>query len=195
MMEKGIIDPSENVGGVRENPELEQSEQRELPLKDKIEQSKKAIRLAADMSRIYYKQPLIATYSGGKDSDVLLHLTKTCLKYDEFEVLNSHTSVDAPQTVYHIREVFNELNEQGIKAVIHQPRYDDGTPITMWNLIPRKQIPPTRFARYCCKVLKETATPNRLCMTGVREAESSKRTGRDIFNTRGGGTQKHYFFH
>lgn len=181
-------------GGVRETPDEEQTEQRDLPLKDKVKQSIKAIKLAAEMSRIYYKQPLITTYSGGKDSDVLLHLTKSCLKPEEFEVLNSHTSVDAPQTVYHIREVFKELNEQGIKTTIHQPRYEDGTPITMWNLIPKKQMPPTRLARYCCKVLKETATPNRLCMTGVREAESSKRKGRDIFNTRGGRYSEALFF-
>ena len=97
------------------------------------------------MSIIYYKEPLIITYSGGKDSDVLLALAEDCLNPDEFEVLNSHTSVDAPETVYHIRDTFKRLNAKGIKATVHQPKDKDGNPITMWNLIPKKQMPPTRI--------------------------------------------------
>ena len=38
---------------------------------DKIEKSRKVLRLAAEMSQTYYGKPLIVTYSGGKDSDVL----------------------------------------------------------------------------------------------------------------------------
>lgn len=153
-------------------------------LEEKIADAKKALVLAADMSIKYYHEPLIVTYSGGKDSDVLLHLAENCLKSDDFEVLNSHTSVDAPDTVYHIRNTFKRLNEKGIKATVNQPRDKDGNPITMWNLIPEKQIPPTRLQRYCCNVLKEASTPNRMCAVGVRAAESPKRQGRDIFSTR-----------
>lgn len=32
----------------------------------------------------------------------------------------------------------------------------------MWNLIPKKLMPPTRLVRYCCDVLKETAGKKRL---------------------------------
>ena len=32
------------------------------------------LRMASDMSLRLHKQPLVITYSGGKDSDVLLHL-------------------------------------------------------------------------------------------------------------------------
>lgn len=32
------------------------------------------LRMASEMSLRLYKQPLVITYSGGKDSDVLLHL-------------------------------------------------------------------------------------------------------------------------
>ena len=77
---------------------------------DKIAKSIKTLKLAAEMSQTYYGKPLIVTYSGGKDSEVLLHLAETALKPDEFEVLNSHTTVDAPETVYHIRETFDRLN-------------------------------------------------------------------------------------
>lgn len=78
-------------------------------LEAKIEKSKEVLRLAKDMSFEYYGKPLILTYSGGKDSDVMLDIAIKTLKPDEFEVINSHTSVDAPETVYHIREVFNRV--------------------------------------------------------------------------------------
>ena len=146
------------------------------------------------MSKTYYGNPLIITYSGGKDSDVLLHLAESCLEKDDFEVLHSHTSVDAPETVYHIREVFKRLNESGIKATIRYSYDESGKRITMWNLIPEKQIPPTRLARYCCSTLKETGTPNRIAALGVRSDESTKRQGRDVFGVRGGVIQQGYVF-
>jgi phosphoadenosine phosphosulfate reductase len=163
-------------------------------LAEKVEKSKQALRLAADMSRTYYGEPLIVTYSGGKDSDVMLHLAESCLSPDAFEVLNSHTSVDAPETVYHIREVFKRLNAKGIKTTIKYPKDKDGNHETMWTLIPKKKMPPTRLQRYCCSVLKETSTPNRLAALGVRKAESAGRQGRDIFGTRGGYARSGYLF-
>lgn len=45
----------------------------------------------------------------------------------------------------------------------------------MWNLIPKKLMPPTRLVRYCCDVLKETAGAGRYIATGVRWDESTKR--------------------
>ena len=55
------------------------------------------LRFAAEMSLRAYKQPLVITYSGGKDSDVLLHLAgKAGIQY---EVLHSLTTADAPETV------------------------------------------------------------------------------------------------
>ena len=140
------------------------------------------------MSMRYYGKPAILCYSGGKDSDVLLHLAETFLKPSEYELLNSHTTVDAPETVYHIRDVVKRLKDKGITASIQYPEH------TMWQLIVEKQIPPTRLARYCCAELKETSTPNRLALLGVREAESVKRRGRDIFGVRGVIAAGYIFF-
>lgn len=164
-------------------------------LHEKVEESKKILKLAAEMSRIYYKSPLVIAYSGGKDSQVLLDLAEKCLSNEEFEVLNGHTTVDCPETVYFIRKEFKRLEEKGIKTTIDYHKDENGNPITMWNLIPQKYMPPTRVIRYCCQVLKESGTPNRICALGVRAAESSKRQGRDIFGIRGGTTGKLHFFH
>lgn len=60
------------------------------------------------------------------------------------------------------------------------PRDKDGKVITMWNLIPRKLMPPTRTVRYCCECLKETGGKGRVVVTGVRWDESVRRK-----NTRG----------
>ena len=72
----------------------------------------------------------------------------------DFEVLHNHTTIDAPETVYHIRNTFKKLELQGIKCTIEKPTYK-GERVTMWSLIPQVMIPPTRLMRYCCSVLKE----------------------------------------
>lgn len=95
-------------------------------IQPQIDKSVEVLQLAAEMSKAYYKKPLIIAYSGGKDSDVLLRIAMDCLPPTDFEVVNSHTSVDAPETVYHIREVFAECEEKGIKATVHIPRDKDG---------------------------------------------------------------------
>lgn len=126
----------------------------------------------AMMSEHYYQKPLLICYSGGKDSEIIVDLA---LKSGiDFEVQHSHTTADAPETVYHIRKRFKELEEKGIKCTINMPYYK-GQRVSMWSLIPIKKMPPTRLMRYCCSVLKETAGRNRCIVTGVRRAESVKR--------------------
>lgn len=137
------------------------------------------IKMAAEMSLHHYGKPLVCTYSGGKDSDVMLELFKR--SGVSFEVHNSHTTADAPQTVYHIREVFRDLELQGIQCDIDYHNQPDGKRMTMWNLIPRKLMPPTRLVRYCCSELKETGCANRMIATGVRWAESNKRKEREVY--------------
>lgn len=137
------------------------------------------IKMASEMSLHHYGKPLVCTYSGGKDSDVMLELFKR--SEVPFEVHNSHTTADAPQTVYHIRNVFRELELQGIRCDIDYHVQPDGSRTTMWNLIPRKLMPPTRMVRYCCSVLKETGCANRYIATGVRWDESTNRKDRAEF--------------
>jgi len=153
-------------------------------LEEKIKEAEQVLRLASEMSKTYYDAPLIICYSGGKDSDVLLDIAKRCLSPEMFEVMNSHTTVDAPETVYHIREVFRRCEENGIHTEIKYPTFK-GERTSMWRLIEDKSIPPTRKVRYCCDILKETSAPNRFIAVGVREDESNGRKGRDAFASRG----------
>lgn len=138
------------------------------------------IKTASEMSLHHYGQPLICTYSGGKDSDVMLELFRR--SGIPFEVHNSHTTVDAPQTVYHIKNKFYQLKLQGITANIEMPTYK-GKPISMWTLIPIKKTPPSRLKRYCCSVLKESGCEGRFISTGVRWDESNARSERMAYET------------
>lgn len=131
------------------------------------------LKTASSFSLKLYKVPLLIAYSGGKDSDVLL-----CLAVKSgipFEVLHNHTTADAPETVFHIRDTFRRLEEKGIRCDVDKHIHPDGTRTTMWNLIPRKLIPPTRLMRYCCAELKEGGGQGRFIATGVRWAESAAR--------------------
>lgn len=104
-------------------------------------------------------EPYYLCYSGGKDSDVIRILASLAgVKHD---IVNNHTTVDAPETVRYIRSIPN--------IQISYPEK------TMWQLIVQKLMPPTRLVRYCCAELKERGGKGRVKVTGVRKAESVSR--------------------
>ena len=127
---------------------------------DKEQKAIERLQVGSKMSLSFYGKPLIITYSGGKDSEVLLELAKR--SGIPFEVINNHTTADAPETVYHIRRVFHDLELEGIKCKINYPK------LSMWQLIVKNGMPPTRVVRYCCKYLKENSCQNSMIATGVR---------------------------
>lgn len=131
------------------------------------------LKLASDMSLRLFQKPLVITYSGGKDSDVLLHLAE--VSGIPFEALHSLTTADAPETVRHVYDTFRRLESKGIQCTVDKHVQPNGTRTTMWNLIPRKFMPPTRLVRYCCAELKEGGGKGRFIATGVRWAESVAR--------------------
>lgn len=103
--------------------------------------------------------------SGGKDSGVVRHLLlKAGVKFD---AQYNWTTVDPPELLQHIKK-------QHPETVVHRPA------TTMWNLIVEKRMPPTRLVRYCCEVLKEGEGVGRVVVTGVRWAESYKRSKRKL---------------
>lgn len=105
-------------------------------------------------------------FSGGKDSQCIYHLCE--MAGVKFDAHYSVTSVDPPELVRFIKDHY-----QNVKREI--PHDKDGKPITMWNLIPKKGMPPTRLVRYCCAELKESSGKGRVTVTGVRWAESANR--------------------
>lgn len=110
-------------------------------------------------------EPYYLCYSGGKDSDVIRILASLAgVKHD---IVNNHTTVDAPETVRYIRSIPN--------VIIDPPKE------SMWRLIERKGMPPTMIMRYCCAELKERGGKGRVKITGVRWEESpSRRKNSDL---------------
>lgn len=98
-------------------------------------------------------------YSGGKDSTVIKALARMAgVKHDNHYNI---TGIDPPE-LYRFIKAQND--------VVMEP-YE----MSMFELIPKKLMPPTRLVRYCCDVLKERGGIGRFVITGVRWAESSRR--------------------
>lgn len=120
------------------------------------------------------KEGYYLAFSGGKDSCVLKALADMAgVKYDAHYHV---TSVDPPELVKFIRKYHTDVIFNFPRDVIYD---EDGNAkeytVTMWNLIPKKLMPPTRLARYCCAVFKESCGDGRVTLTGVRKAESVRR--------------------
>lgn len=111
---------------------------------------------------------LYVCFSGGKDSVAVYGLCKMASERLGIELLDmckfvyNLTTVDPPDLVLFIKKEYPFV-------IIERPE------MSMWQLIPKKKIPPTRLARYCCAELKERGGQGRFCITGVRWAESSRR--------------------
>lgn len=98
-------------------------------------------------------------YSGGKDSDVILELTKMAgIKY---RAIYKNTTIDPPQTIKHCRD-------NGVE-VVH--------PVKSFFDVCEDNGLPNRHYRFCCKFLKEYKILDK-CIMGVRRAESTKRAKR-----------------
>ena len=111
------------------------------------------------------KEGYSVAFSGGKDSVVLLDIVKRSgVKFDAHYNI---TGIDPPELYYFIRDNFPEVKR-------HRPD------TTIWKLIVKKMIPPTRLIRYCCAELKERGDKGRRVVTGIRWAESSRRSKRGV---------------
>lgn len=98
-------------------------------------------------------------YSGGKDSDCIRILAD--LAGVKHEIHHNLTTADAPETVNYVKSIPN--------VIIDKPE------ISMWRLIEKKMVPPTRLMRYCCAELKERGGKGKVKVTGVRKKESARR--------------------
>lgn len=157
----------------------------QLSIFDGTEQSllNKSIKLIKSFEdAALHRNPLgyIVGYSGGKDSDVLVHLFKRAGV--KFCIVHNHTTLDAPETVYYIRKKFAEWSAEGIPCKIIFPQ------ISFWQLCVKRKMLPLRTARFCCSELKERDVPElRFAVRsfGVRKAESVRRAmHRDSIETR-----------
>jgi len=131
-------------------------------LEDKIQAAIMRLQFAAELTD---GEPLYLAFSGGKDSQTIYHLAQEAGV--DFEAHYNITGIDPPELVYFIRDKYPDVKRDMYEK-------------SMFELIVHKGIPPTRLIRYCCSELKERGGKGRICVTGVRWAESTRRK-----NTRG----------
>lgn len=100
--------------------------------------------------------PVELCYSGGKDSDVILALSK--MAGINYRAIYKNTTIDPPGTLNHCKE--NDVE-------VIQPSK------TFFELIQNSGFP-TRRARFCCDTLKEYKILD-TAIQGIRKYESVKR--------------------
>lgn len=123
-------------------------------------------RIAIERLRAFEQdKPYYVCYSGGKDSDVIRILAE--LSGVKYELHHNLTSVDAPETIQYIKSIPGVL--------VDIPHDKNGNRVSMWSLIEKKGMPPTRLMRFCCSELKERGGYGYVKVTGVRAAESISR--------------------
>lgn len=124
-------------------------------LQKKVEQAIKLLRSVGNNG----KRTLEVSYSGGKDSDVILELAK--MSGINFRAIYKNTTVDPPGTIKHCKDM-------GVEII--RPKQ------TFFQLIEKKGFP-TRRARFCCEVMKEYKILD-YAVQGIRRCESSARAKR-----------------
>lgn len=141
--------------------------------KDKVEVAIERIKDFATLFKSEADRGYYLAFSGGKDSVVCKKLLDLAgVKYDAHYRI---TSVDPPELVRFIKTEYPDVKMEHAYWEKDGRFHKAGDPITMWNLIPEKLMPPTQIVRYCCEALKESGGDGRLTVTGVRWAESSNR--------------------
>ena len=146
---------------------------KEQMLFDKIDRVKTAIlRLKSfEPPEGYY-----LAFSGGKDSVVIKALADMAkVKYDAHYNV---TTIDPPELVYFIRDYHKDV-------IWDHPKEP------MLRLMPKRGFPDRR-TRWCCSEYKEKGGSGWLVMTGIRQAESIKRSKRKMVESCFRDTSKRY---
>ena len=103
--------------------------------------------------------PVEISYSGGKDSDVILELAK--MAGIDCRAIYKNTTIDPPGTIQHCKDM-------GVEILAPKQRFVD---------IVAERGFPNRWRRYCCSILKEYKVLDR-AVQGIRREESFKRAER-----------------
>ncbi len=125
-------------------------------LQKKIDFAIKLIQSASKIAAENGCPEIEVAYSGGKDSDVILELTK--MSGVPYRAIYKNTTIDPPGTIKHAKVMGAEILRSRM---------------SFFDIISKFGFP-TRFRRFCCKYLKEYKVLD-YAIVGVRKEESKKR--------------------
>ena len=103
-------------------------------------------------------------FSGGKDSQALLHLAQ--MANVKFKAYMNFTSVDPGEVVRFVKRQYPDV-------VRVPPR------ISIYDMAKKKGILPSAKVRWCCAEYKEIGGVGKVTLVGVRREESFRRSKRD----------------
>ncbi|WP_294597403.1 phosphoadenosine phosphosulfate reductase family protein [uncultured Rikenella sp.] len=132
-------------------------------LQRKIDHSIDLLRRAEPLALRMHPDGFHLAFSGGKDSQVLYHIAQ--MAGVKFKAHMQVTTIDPPELMAFVRNNYPEVE-------LHRP------PLNFYQLLEKKSILPTRKVRWCCEKLKEHAGKDKVTLTGVRAAESTRRASR-----------------
>ena len=127
-------------------------------LEKKVAQAIKLIQSASKIAS-EHNQPLEVCYSGGKDSDVILELTK--MANVPYRAIYKNTGIDPRGTIEHCKK-------NGCEIMKPKAKFKD---------LMAKHGYPSMRNRYCCQYLKEYKILD-YAILGIRAEESTKRKAR-----------------
>lgn len=128
-------------------------------LQKKVDMAIKLIQSASKIASENGCPEIEVCYSSGKDSDVILELTK--MANVPYRAIYKNTTIDPPYTIAHAKEMGAEIIRP--KKSFRELVIDKGYP--------------SRTRRFCCSILKEYKILD-YAIIGVRRAESTKRAKR-----------------
>lgn len=150
-------------------------------LQKKVDRAIKLIQSASKIAAANGCPEIEVAYSGGKDSDVILELTK--MSGVPYRAIHHVTTLDPAGTIKHAEKM---------GAEIVRPKDNFGQLIAKYGL-------PNRFMRFCCGILKEKKTLD-YAIVGIRRSESPKRSERykepeqcRVFSKKKGDKVRQYF--
>lgn len=112
----------------------------------------------------YHPDGFYLAFSGGKDSQALYHIAK--MAGVKFRAHMALTSVDPPEVIRFVKTHYPDV-------VLHKPKD------SIYNIaFKRNFLLPSRIIRWCCAELKEEGGAGTVCLTGIRKAESVRRSKR-----------------
>lgn len=125
-------------------------------LQKKVDRAIKLIQSASKIANENGCPEIEVAYSGGKDSDVILELTK--MAKVPYVAIYKNTTIDAIGTIKHVKD-------RGAKII--RPKYSFLELLSMNGY-------PNMFYRHCCRYLKEYKILD-YAILGIRRSESKKR--------------------
>ena len=132
-------------------------------LQSKINYSIQLIKKAEPTALRYRPEGFFVAFSGGKDSQVLLELTK--MANVKYRAQYNLTTLDPPENVQFIKQSYPNVE------IVRPER-------TFLQICEHHKMLPTQWTRFCCKELKESSNEHAVTLTGVRRAESARRSKR-----------------